>query len=78
MSQHKVILRIEKICKEFDDRVEVVGFAIARLELAKALAESEAAQQTYALDGATCPAHGLKLVDGYCPSLTCVYSPPRK
>jgi hypothetical protein len=46
MDQHKVVTRIEEICKEFDARVEVVGLAIARLELAKALAEAEAAQQS--------------------------------
>ena len=44
MNQSEVVARIEEICKEFDSRVEVVGLAIARLELAKALAESEAAQ----------------------------------
>lgn len=49
-----------------------------RMEWDGSFDEVNAAQQTYALDGATCPAHGLKLVDGYCPSLTCIYSPPRK
>jgi transcription initiation factor TFIIIB Brf1 subunit/transcription initiation factor TFIIB len=34
--------RIESICGEFDIRMEQVGGAIARLELAKALAENEA------------------------------------
>jgi len=34
--------RIESICGEFDVRVGQVGLAIARLELAKALAENEA------------------------------------
>lgn len=46
MNQSKVVARIEEICKEFDGRVGVVGLAIARLELAKALAESEAAQHS--------------------------------
>ena len=41
-----VVKRIEEICKEFDARVIQVGLPIARLELAKALAEREAAQQT--------------------------------
>jgi hypothetical protein len=41
MNQSDTVKRIESICKEFDNRVEVVGLAIARLELAKALAESE-------------------------------------
>jgi hypothetical protein len=40
-NQSKIIKRIEQICIEFDARVEVVGLAIARLELAKALAEAE-------------------------------------
>ena len=40
-------------------------------------AASHSVSSTEKLDGATCPTHGLKLVDGYCPSLTCVYSPPR-
>ena len=31
-----------------------------------------------AVDGATrCPVHELTLIDGYCPSLTCRFSPPR-
>jgi hypothetical protein len=34
-------LRIESICAEFDARLEQVGVVIARLELAKALAENE-------------------------------------
>ena len=46
MNQSKVIARIEEICNEFDERVKVVGLVIARLELAKALAESEVAQQS--------------------------------
>ena len=45
MNQLEVVTRIEEICEEFDSRVEVVGLAIARLELAKALAEAEAAQK---------------------------------
>ena len=34
-------LRIESICAEFDARLEQVGVVMARLELAKALAENE-------------------------------------
>jgi tellurite resistance protein len=34
-------LRVESICAEFDARLEQVGVAMARLELAKALAENE-------------------------------------
>jgi hypothetical protein len=34
-------LRVESICAEFDARLEQVGIAMARLELAKALAENE-------------------------------------
>ena len=44
MSQSDIVKRIEEICKEFDARVIEVGLPIARLELAKALAEIEAAQ----------------------------------
>jgi len=46
MNQSDVVKRIESICQEFDSRVNEVGLAIARLELAKALAECEAAQQS--------------------------------
>ena len=41
MSQSSVVKRIEEICHEFDIRLETVSVAVARLELAKALAESE-------------------------------------
>lgn len=54
MNQSKVVARIEEICKEFDSRVEVVGVTIARLELAKALAETEAAQQSIYLIALWC------------------------
>jgi len=37
-----------------------------------------AAQHHMHLTGLRCPVHGLKMVNGYCPSLTCLYSPPRK
>jgi ElaB/YqjD/DUF883 family membrane-anchored ribosome-binding protein len=36
-----IIQRIKEICEEFDCRVKVVGIAIARLEIAKALAGAE-------------------------------------
>jgi translation initiation factor IF-3 len=39
----QTIQRIEEICQEFDSRLPEVGLAIARLELAKALAEAEKA-----------------------------------
>lgn len=42
-NQSKIVRRIEEICMEFDARLKDVGPAIARLELAKALAEAEAA-----------------------------------
>ena len=35
------VKRIKSICEEFDSRIETVGVAISRLELAKALAENE-------------------------------------
>lgn len=41
MNQSKIIKRIDEICKEFDNRVAIVGIPIARLELAKALAMAE-------------------------------------
>lgn len=44
MTQSEFVKRIEEICIEHDARVEKVGWAIARLELAKALAECENAQ----------------------------------
>lgn len=45
MSQTKIVKRIEEICQEFDSRLEAgVGVPIARLELAKALAEAESTQ----------------------------------
>ena len=50
MTQSGIVKRIESICDEFDSRVEEVGLAIARLELAKVLAECEAAQPTAAPD----------------------------
>ena len=53
MSQSDVVKRIEEICNEFDSRVETVGLAIARLELAKALAEAEAAQHQIRPSAAT-------------------------
>jgi len=53
MNQSDVVKRIESICQEFDSRINEVGLAIARLELAKALAECEAAQLKRAADG-TC------------------------
>ena len=42
MNQSHIVKRIQSICEEFDARVLQVGLAIARLELAKALAECEA------------------------------------
>ena len=41
MDQSEFEKRIKEICKEFDERVEDVGLAQARAELAKALAEAE-------------------------------------
>jgi len=41
MSQTTIVKRTEQICNEFDQRAAVVGFAMARAELAKALAEVE-------------------------------------
>ena len=64
MSQTKVIKRIEEICNEFDARMKVVGVAIARLELAKALAESEAAQQGAQSDGKKSVRHVGLMNDG--------------
>lgn len=40
-AQSETIKRIEEVCNEFDERMKSVGVAIARLELAKALVESE-------------------------------------
>ena len=45
MKQSDIVKRIKSICDEFDSHMIEVGLAIARLELAKALAECEAAQQ---------------------------------
>ena len=42
MNQSETVKRIESVCKEFDSRVNDVGLAIARLELAKAMVEHEA------------------------------------
>ena len=39
--QSEIVKRIEQIWNEFDARMELVGWVIARLELAKALAETE-------------------------------------
>ena len=55
MNQSDVVKRIESICQEFDSRINEVGLAIARLELAKALAECEAAQLKRAADGRKTP-----------------------
>ena len=67
MSQSDTVKRIEEICKEFDSRVPVVGLAIARLELAKALAESEAAQQPLVVDVAeVCDCGEPFPKSGYC------------
>lgn len=41
MKERNIEIRILQICDEFDARVEAVGVLIARLELAKALAEAE-------------------------------------
>lgn len=62
MLQSDVVKRIESICEEFDSRVAEVGLAIARLELAKALAENEAAQQPPA-SGATVTEYEKHSVD---------------
>jgi hypothetical protein len=43
-TQSEIVKRIEEICKEFDERLALVGVKIARLELARALAKLEAAQ----------------------------------
>ena len=50
--QTKIFKRIEEICGEFDARVQQVGLEVARLELAKALAENEdsADKLTYSRD----------------------------
>ena len=37
-----MIKRIEEVCHEFDERVEITGVAIARLEMVKACVELEA------------------------------------
>ena len=58
MSQSEIVKRIEEICNEFDARLKIVGVAIARLELAKALAEYEAAQSSAQLKCAECGALG--------------------
>lgn len=42
MKQSETVKRIQSICEEFDSRVLQVGLAVARLELAKALADREA------------------------------------
>jgi len=60
MNKSDVIKRIESICQEFDSRVEGVGLAIARLELAKVLAECESTQQNAQLT-----AEGVKTEDIY-------------
>jgi hypothetical protein len=39
--QSEIVKRTEEICNEFDKRVQLVGWVIARLELAKTLAETE-------------------------------------
>ena len=41
MTQSEIVKRIEEICGEFDGRVAKVGLAVARLELAKVVAEGE-------------------------------------
>jgi len=41
--------RVKEICKEFDTRVKDVGVATAGFELAVALADAEAAQQSGSL-----------------------------
>lgn len=80
MSQSDVVKRIEEICKEFDARVIEVGLPIARLELAKALAEREAAQPTLAPDAANrrCPECRslLEVSSVYCD--TCGTDTPRR
>uniref|UniRef100_A0A6M3K9D9 Uncharacterized protein n=1 Tax=viral metagenome TaxID=1070528 RepID=A0A6M3K9D9_9ZZZZ len=50
MTQSDIVKRIESICYEFDSRVEAVGLAVARLELAKALAECEEVQSAKRFD----------------------------
>lgn len=40
-NQSKIVKRIESICAEADHRFDAVGWLVARLEMAKALAESE-------------------------------------
>ena len=37
-----MIKRIEEVCHEFDEQVEITGVAIARLEMVKACVELEA------------------------------------
>lgn len=54
MDQSEIVKRTEEICNEFDSRLEVVGIAAARLELAKALAEREASQPTVKADCREC------------------------
>ena len=44
MAQTDTVKRIKSICDEFDRRMEEVGLATARLEVAKALAECEASK----------------------------------
>ena len=43
MNQSEIVKRIQKICEEFDCRVKVIGPFFARTEIAKALADTEAA-----------------------------------
>ena len=45
MKQSDIVKRIKSICDEFHSRVIEVGSVIAHLELAKALAECEAAHK---------------------------------
>lgn len=45
-----IVMRIKEICDEFDERAKVVGLSFARMELAKRIAELEAAQPPAAVD----------------------------
>ena len=47
MSQSQIIKRMEEICNEFDAHSRDIGVPIARLGLAKALAETEARLSAY-------------------------------
>ena len=70
--------QLAQLILKLDMKEGVSPAGLGALQMFAKSALENASQQSFALDGATCPTHGLKLVDGYCPSLTCVYSPPRK